>query len=238
MFIKTHSLDYFHGRLSIINTQNTKLLKQLEYYLSKILVKHDANYAMITSKKYDDIINNAYLTYNIKGEAQDTLTKHLFDVFIRPLNKNERDQFRELLRTHPNSLYLQLDEYEPDLFLLHSITGYLNAREAANGIPVMYIKNYEYADHNFTAKNIYEYHFADGIRVNSRDFLDLAKELVTNRPIVALWKSRYHRDRMDLLIGLYALIRGKDHQGVILMQELDEPKHLLAKMNAALVKNK
>jgi hypothetical protein len=238
MFIKTHSLDYFHGRLSIINTQNTKLLKQLEYYLSKILVKHDANYAMVTSKKYDDIINNAYLTYNIKGEAQDALTKHLFDVFIRPLNKNERDQFRELLRTHPNSLYLQLDEYEPELFLLHSITGYLNAREAANGIPVMYIKNYEYADHDFTAKNIYEYHFADGIRANSRDFFDLAKELATNRPVVALWKSRYHRDRMDLLIGLYALIRGKDHQGVILMQELDEPKHLLAKMNAALVKNK
>lgn len=51
MFIKTHSLDYFHGRLSIINTQNTNLLKQLEYYLGKILVKHDANYAIVTSKK-------------------------------------------------------------------------------------------------------------------------------------------------------------------------------------------
>ncbi len=77
MFIKTHSLDYFHGRLSIINTQNTNLLKQLENYLGKILVKHDANYAMVTSKKYDDIINNAYLTYNIKGEAENALTKHL-----------------------------------------------------------------------------------------------------------------------------------------------------------------
>lgn len=238
MFIKTHSFDYFHGRVSIINTQNTNLLKQLEYYLGKILVKHDSNYAMVTSKKYDDMINNAYLTYNIKGEAEDSLTKHLFDVFIRPLNKHERDQFRELLRTHPNSLYLQLDEYEPALFLLHSITGYLNVREASNGIPVMYLKNYEYNDHDFTAKNIYEYHFDDGIYVNSRDFFDLAKEMVTSRPIVTLWKSRYHRNRIDLFIGLYDLIRGKDHQGVILMNELDEPKHLLAKMNNALDKNK
>lgn len=43
----------------------------------------------------------------------------------------------------------------------------------------MYLKNYEYTDRDFTAKNIYEYHFADGIRVNSRDFFDLTKELAT-----------------------------------------------------------
>ncbi len=66
----------------------------------------------------------------------------------------------------------------------------------------------------------------------------MVKELATNRPIVTLWKSRYHHDRIDLLIGLYVLIRGEDHQGVILMKELDEPKHLLAKMNNALDKNK
>lgn len=237
-FLDNSSVDYFHGRISLLNTFDVDLNKRLKHFLKIILTnKQTHNFARYRKLITNDTAHTADFTFLISGEADWALTDHLFDIFMQPLDRDERKEFYELLLNHPQNVFIDLDEYEPERFLLHEITGYLSAYRDDNGDPVLYLKDYYYNDFDFTAYNMTRLGFEDGIYENSKEYYRLAKELVLSKPVRSIWKTRYHKDRIDLLFGLRALIRGKDHQGVILVKEVKDLKPFLAKINKALKKS-
>lgn len=238
MYLSTKSPDYFHGNIYILNTLDTSLLASLKTYLGKAFstskTNHDPeNYIRALKTVTNDSPHNSWLTYHVTGQADWALTDHLDDVFLKPLTATERTEFCELLYKNHKQIYLELDEYEPDRKLLHSITAYLDAHMNENGDPVLYLRDYYYDDYDFTKANIYEMQFADGIKVNSREYFNLIRELTHNKPLCTLWKTKYHKDRLELVIALNRLINGRDHQGVILTQELQDTNYFLEKLNKA-----
>lgn len=237
-FLNNKSIDYFHGRISIINKFDIELSKKLRHYLKIVLAnKQTHNYAHYTQINTHDFANNADFTFKIEGQADWALTDHLFDVFMQPLNEQEREEFYDLLLNNPSSVFIDVDEYEKDRYLLHEASGYLTAYRDDDGNPQLYIKDYYYDDFDFTAYNIANLQFEKGIYENSREYLRLDKELVLSKPVNAIWKNHYHRDKIDLLFAVRALIRDKNHQGVILQNELKDTKIFLAKANKALRKS-
>lgn len=237
--LNTHSTDYFYGRISILNDFDTAMNHEFAGYLNKAFTNYRKhNYARKTKLVRNDTIHNADYSFWVKGEADWALTDHLFDIFLVALTKDERKRFYNLLLSNPKIIFIDLNEYEPERFMLHEITGYLAAYRDDAGNPTVYIKDYYYDEFDFTAYNRVHLGFERGIYENSSNYFKLAKELFTSKPVNSIWKLRYHRDRMDLLFGLRALIRGKDHQGAILLSEIKDTKYFLAKLNKALIRQK
>lgn len=224
----------FIGQVKISSSLPVRVIKDLEYLLEKVFKSTSIDIGIdMHDKTIDQYAKQWEVIYEITGNASNLFEDCFNFIFASGLTKKQFRIFADLVLQYDDAIQIEIDELNMHRQILHHLITNIVGFRNADGEYVLRLNKLSDEDYDFTAKNLVELGFRNGIKAYTVPFTKTISQYVHNEDVHRLWHDKYNRHLIDMPFAFYHLAKRPSHDGYILQSEIDDPDTLLEELNQA-----